>query len=411
MPQDTRRTAADARKIQDLLKKIHLFKDFTEQDITRIEERLSDHRVRAGNKIFIQDDPADDGFFIIMEGGVQITREIDGEVEVVANLVPGDYFGETALLARRPRSANATAIHSTTLLRLVPRNFRWLLEEFPVVGQELIAIAEGYKLARRKHFDWLGKDETIHIVARKHPAILFLSLAIPFISSFLFALAFAYGFVAQDSWWRFLGASGLLVMVLWGAWKWVDWGNDFYIVTDKRVVWLEKIVLLYDSRQEARLATILSVNVTTNQLQRILRFGDVIVRTFTGSIPFRNVGNPRQFAAAVEEYWSRVRESTEREKIEEIQQTVKDRLSFEEKEEISDEELPKETPQQKSSEQSPEVSVFSRMFENFLKVRFEVDGVVTYRKHWFLLLMRLWPLMVALTLLSIFLILRLAGVV
>ena len=74
--------------------------------------------------------------------------------------------------------------------------------------------------------------------------------------------------------------------VLWGIWNWIDWGNDYYIVTDQRVVWVEKVIWLYESRDEAPLTTILAVNTTSTFLGRWLHYGSVIVKTFTGEITF-----------------------------------------------------------------------------------------------------------------------------
>ena len=87
----------------------------------------------------------------------------------------------------------------------------------------------------------------------------------------------------------------------------MDWGNDYYIVTNQRVVWLEKVVGIYDSRQESALSTVLSVGVEANPLGRVLDYGDVIVRTFVGKIPFSHVDHPYQAARMIEEYWMRTR--------------------------------------------------------------------------------------------------------
>lgn len=85
----------------------------------------------------------------------------------------------------------------------------------------------------------------------------------------------------------------------------VDWSNDYYIVTSQRVIWMEKVVGIFDSRMEAPLGTILSVGVETDAVGRILDYGNVIVRTFVGKIPFNNVHHPYHASRLVEEYWAR----------------------------------------------------------------------------------------------------------
>ena len=37
----------------------------------------------------------------------------------------------------------------------------------------------------------------------------------------------------------------------WIAWTYLDWTNDLYIVTNQRVVYVEKVIGIYDSREEA----------------------------------------------------------------------------------------------------------------------------------------------------------------
>jgi hypothetical protein len=75
------------------------------------------------------------------------------------------------------------------------------------------------------------------------------------------------------------------------------------------VVWLEKVVGIYDSRQESPLSTILSVGIEANPFGRVLNYGDVVVRTFVGKIIFNNVNHPDQASHMVEEYWQRTRET------------------------------------------------------------------------------------------------------
>jgi hypothetical protein len=77
----------------------------------------------------------------------------------------------------------------------------------------------------------------------------------------------------------------LTVIAIWGIWNWIDWGNDFYLVTDQRscgsvVIWL------YESRDEAPHNTILSVDVNTTFLGRLIHYGSVHIRTFTGRSSF-----------------------------------------------------------------------------------------------------------------------------
>jgi len=69
------------------------------------------------------------GFFVVVEGGVRVVR--DGEV--VAQLGPGDFFGELSILDRMPRNASVVAAAATTCLALASWDFDAVLLEQPAL--------------------------------------------------------------------------------------------------------------------------------------------------------------------------------------------------------------------------------------------------------------------------------------
>lgn len=91
-----------------------------------MDSRLTDNRflrrVEAGEWIFREGDPGDCAF-VIESGTVAITYEHDGVAETIAQLGPGELFGEMALIDGRSRSASARA---ATDLRLRTVTFEHL---------------------------------------------------------------------------------------------------------------------------------------------------------------------------------------------------------------------------------------------------------------------------------------------
>jgi CRP-like cAMP-binding protein len=57
----------------------------------------------------------------------------------VATLGPGQYFGEMALLDRRPRSATVTSETDMTLLVLGQRQFNGVLDAVPALARKMLA--------------------------------------------------------------------------------------------------------------------------------------------------------------------------------------------------------------------------------------------------------------------------------
>ena len=73
-------------------------------------------------------------FFLILAGRASVRR---GDRRI-ATLGPGQYFGELALLDRRPRSASVVSETEMELLVLGQRQFSGVLEAIPSLGRKLL---------------------------------------------------------------------------------------------------------------------------------------------------------------------------------------------------------------------------------------------------------------------------------
>ena len=93
-----------------------------------VASRLVPERYRAGDRIINQGEMGD-SFFIIREGGVEVLVSRDGQENRVAELGPGEYFGEIALLLDVPRTASVAATSDALVLRLKKDDFKSLMGE------------------------------------------------------------------------------------------------------------------------------------------------------------------------------------------------------------------------------------------------------------------------------------------
>ncbi|HEX9841031.1 MAG TPA: cyclic nucleotide-binding domain-containing protein, partial [Anaerolineales bacterium] len=290
------------------LKKIHLFYGLEDDELTTIAQEMEEVSFAKGDVIFTQDSKSE-SFYLIHQGSVRIVRKQQGKEIQLAVLVRNDYFGEMGLIARRRRSGTVVATTDTSLLVLTHRDFERLFRKSPKLRLNMDVAVQSRKLARTLRFKWLRSDEVIYFLARKHKIVLYQKLIIP-ILAFIAPLALFYGWfiIAPFFIVGFAAFLSLIACIGLVTWVIIDWGNDYYIVTNQRVVWLEKVVGIYDSRQESPLSTILSVGVETDQLGRILDYGSVIIRTFVGRISFHLVTHPEQAQHMIEEYWNRTKE-------------------------------------------------------------------------------------------------------
>ncbi|MEP7356341.1 MAG: PH domain-containing protein, partial [Anaerolineales bacterium] len=211
--------------------------------------------------------------------------------------------------------------------------------------------------------------------------------------------------VLQNALWiAWAGAALELPVTLWFIWNYIDWTNDFYIVTNQRLVYLEKIAFIYDSRQESPLASIMSINVqTADSIQRQAGMGDVVVRTYSGPITLRSVAHPNVLAAAIEEHWGRTR-VREKEGVREAnRRLLRDRL-----ENGPPRVKPSKPPPPKTQPKGKPLLVSLAEFFSF-RVRFEEGDSVTYRKHWYLLLRDIWKPVLGMLIVLVLLIVIAAG--
>ncbi len=368
-------------------KKIHLFRDLDEDDLTRMAE-IVDEKIYEAGEVIIEQGSRGESFYLIHSGKVKVTRRTEKAEEELAVLVRNDYFGEEEILSNRPRTASITAIAQTRVFILTREDFAELIKRAPQLKPNFDVTVSSHRLWRRLRFKWIRPGEVVYFLARKHPILLWRALFGPAFFLFMSVTLFLWGVMAGSMFAITLGVLGMIAVLGWAGWLVLDWSNDYYVVTNQRVIWIEKIIGIYDSRQEAPLATILSVGVETDPLGRILDYGNVVVRTFVGRIDFSHVGHPYHAAHMIEEHWQRTKEIASGEEKEAMKAVLRDKLGL-----TSPAPPAKEKPKPQDKSTLPRLyrpSIFSLMGGNIFKFRIEDAGTITYRKHGFVLFSQIW---------------------
>ena len=112
-----------------VLQRTPLFQRLNRRQIEQLGKRFVERTYAAGDKIVTQG-KGGEGFFIIMEGQVEVIREhVDGTEVVLHALEVSDFFGEMALLTERLRTASVVATKPTCCLVLTRWDFLGLLRE------------------------------------------------------------------------------------------------------------------------------------------------------------------------------------------------------------------------------------------------------------------------------------------
>ena len=379
----------ETERLITFLTRIHLFHDLSDEQLGTVAAQFTDIRQKAGTVVF-KEGMQGDTFYLIFSGKVVVLQKRkkkgNGEEEQqLAVLFAGDYFGEEALLTNQRRSATVRVQEDAVLLSLPREKFTALLKKIPQMKPNFQISVESRRLSRRLQFKWVRSDEVIYFLARKH-IILFFEAALGPVAFLLLPGILILGFLFTKLFVLLLISAGIIFLIaLWLLWEWVDWGNDYYIVTNQRVVWLEKVVGLYDSRQESPLPTVLSVSTDTEPLGRALDYGNVIIRTFVGRIVFHHVAHPYEVEALIKEHQNRAKEGSRRTEVDAMKKVLITRMN-------PTLEPPSSPPDQAASQAKKQKSSAPEegLFANFFKLRFEDKEIITYRKHWFILVQHIW---------------------
>jgi CRP-like cAMP-binding protein len=123
--------------VSAMLKRTHLFGDLSLPERLRLLRVFRRRDIAAGHYVFRAGDPGR-SFFLVNAGLVKICLTRRGRQVDLAELKPGDYFGELAIIDGRPRSADALAAVDAELLELPQADFFQIIDESPQMFRKLL---------------------------------------------------------------------------------------------------------------------------------------------------------------------------------------------------------------------------------------------------------------------------------
>jgi CRP/FNR family cyclic AMP-dependent transcriptional regulator len=123
--------------VSAMLKKTTLFGDLALNERLALASAMRRGDVPKETFVFRAGDPGR-SFFLVVAGRIKISLSRQGREIVLAELGPGDYFGELSLIDGRPRSADASAAVRSEVLELPQDAFFKLLDENGTVARKLL---------------------------------------------------------------------------------------------------------------------------------------------------------------------------------------------------------------------------------------------------------------------------------
>ncbi|MBC7250549.1 MAG: cyclic nucleotide-binding domain-containing protein [Anaerolineae bacterium] len=378
------------------LQQIPIFSFLSPEECRRVASLAKVERYPRGAVIFRQGSPGDK-FYVVLSGQVRVwARGADGKARVLNYHTAGDFFGELALFTGEPRAGTVDVMQDAELASFSREGFEQLLTWHPRIGQYLRTWGQRRMSVSNRPFPGKQWDEVAVAFARKHWIALVESLWMPGVflgvGAIASTVAYILGGIRAGA---VVGLSFTLFLTLWLWWLYIDWINDDYIVTTKRVIHIERVLLVREERHEAPLEQIQDVTTETmGTLARLLDFRDLVIHTAgLGPITFARLPQAERIRNIIFQVREAALERRAAEEKGQIRQAIREKLG------LSTEPVPappaSTTPQQSAS-RPKKVTRQQRALGKIMaylvpRLREEKDNQIIWRKHWLVLLKLLCP--------------------
>lgn len=377
---------------EDTVDRLAILGDFTPEQRRHLTGYFSYTRYPERHLLVQQNEEAD-SLWVLMAGSQAEVRALDKKG---ANLMPAvaqgpTYFAEAALLGQFPQQSTVEALPNSEWMRLHWYDF----EEFDIVEPDdlrnvlrIPSPQEGviYGKAARKRYKWLQPGETVVYFSRRH-WVGFLRKNLPTIFLLIFLLVITmWAFVAPGV--NPLLASAVLVLafltLLAFIWGFIDYRNDWLVVTNRRVYYQEKLLFVNQWQKEAPLEHIQNVDFQQRLLGRLLNFGTLLIQTAGnyGNISFNYTTNFDQIQGTIRRQREQRREHSAAQSKLTINRQLEDRLGLL----VEPPSKVYEGPLQTNAKTGWQDRFAQRTGAGAVK---ETDGRIVWHQHWMALVGRI----------------------
>lgn len=108
------------------LHQVPLFASLPPDDLDRLEAEAAERWLEPGELLLVEGMPPE-GFYIVLEGELEVTRRVGGEDMIVNKVEPGTFLGEISLLTGKSIASSVRALTRSRLLRFSPQDFQQML--------------------------------------------------------------------------------------------------------------------------------------------------------------------------------------------------------------------------------------------------------------------------------------------
>ena len=131
-------TMANRDALVEQLRAVPLFAACSRGDLKIVARHTAQVNIPAKATIVTEGERGD-SFYVLMSGQAAVRRKSGRANRKVADLTPGGYFGELAILDPAPRNASVEAVTDCVVAVIDARVFRALVRDVPAMSEKLLA--------------------------------------------------------------------------------------------------------------------------------------------------------------------------------------------------------------------------------------------------------------------------------
>ncbi len=408
----------------EFLAQVALFAGMDEDDLEALAGITREYEYPERAVVVYQRDVAD-RLYIVRSGRLEAYALDDqGNLEWHKHYLPGDYFDDTWLFTAHTYPATIKTVGPSRLMIIMSQDFVTFLEQNPQMLDKLTPSEpelEGERPSGLSELAWeqaqqsrmamppreyksikLLPDELVLYSAHRSHWLFYWKILWPtFLLLLLVTLAGIF-IVPQIELLASLAtelilAAVFLPLLLLIAFRYLDWRNDYFVITNRHLIHHEFNLRTFSANiNKTPIDQVQSVEIDKpTLLSNLLRVGTARVTTASqqGSIYFSFIDEPSLVSQTISQVRQKVQmldagreQATMRAAVEKHFQVPQPYQEVADEEEETEEEV---APTPAPAPARPQKSLWRRMRAPFAS-RLEEGDVITYRKHFFVLLRQIW---------------------
>jgi CRP-like cAMP-binding protein len=382
------------------LRQSGVFAKLEEEELKHLSGFVGLAHFRPGEIVYLQGE-LDPTFYILYQGEAIVRARDEQGRDRPRNLLRAiTWIGQSSLFLKVPRDVTVQATTNSDWLYLTRADLDQFLAQRPEIETKLMPREEVEARRALGRFAWMEPDEQIVLRSRRHWFFLIRKL-LPPVLFFLISMALMLTLV-----FKFIGLLLLLPASAWTLWRVLDWFNDYYVVTTKRVAHREKIYFVSEHRDETPLDKVQNVNISQNFAGNRLDFGTLFIDTAATlgvtRVTFDYLPQPARVQALIFQQIERARASKQVEMHEMIRDSLAKQIGTRIRPVVPRPVIP--SPPPAAPPPPPQASAVRRFYDfvwgKRVWIEMRTEEQVTWRKHWIRLLEVIWlPTLVLLALL------------